>query len=85
MRYGMPHSGGFGPAPQRGIFDMGVDRLVMSFTDQHSIREALLFPALRKEEQGESNKHYPQRAKSKGLRTQGSSKGSAKLRCSADG
>ena len=41
MRYGMPANGGFG---------MGVDRLTMVLTDKHSIREVLLFPALRKEE-----------------------------------
>ncbi|MCZ2128382.1 MAG: lysine--tRNA ligase [Anaerolineales bacterium] len=41
MRYGMPPNGGFG---------MGVDRLTMILTDKHSIREVLLFPALRKEE-----------------------------------
>jgi lysyl-tRNA synthetase class 2 len=41
MRYGMPPNGGFG---------MGVDRLAMILTNKHSIREVLLFPALRKEE-----------------------------------
>jgi lysyl-tRNA synthetase, class II len=41
MRYGMPPNGGFG---------MGIDRLAMLFLDKHSIREVLLFPALRKEE-----------------------------------
>jgi lysyl-tRNA synthetase class 2 len=41
MRYGMPPCGGFG---------MGVDRLTMLLTNKHSIREVLLFPALRNEE-----------------------------------
>ena len=40
MRYGMPRNGGFG---------MGVDRLAMILLDKHSIREVLLFPALRNE------------------------------------
>jgi lysyl-tRNA synthetase class 2 len=47
MRYGMPPNGGFG---------MGVDRLTMLLLDKHSIREVLLFPALRNEEFGEKEK-----------------------------
>jgi lysyl-tRNA synthetase class 2 len=42
MRYGMPPCGGFG---------MGVDRLTMLLTDQHSIREVLLFPPMREAEE----------------------------------
>jgi lysyl-tRNA synthetase class 2 len=41
MRYGMPPSGGFG---------MGVDRLVMLFSESPNIREVLLFPHLRSRE-----------------------------------
>ena len=41
MDYGMPPNGGF---------CLGVDRLVMLFTDAANIREVILFPHLRERE-----------------------------------
>ena len=54
LEYGLPPTGGWG---------MGVDRLTMFLTDSNNIKEVLLYPAMKPDEQGSNKQENAEEAK----------------------